>query len=501
LRKALVAGVALAFLASLISDADAATRRSNRDLVNKAGKAQKAQPKEPFPGMQNGPLQIVVSIGGQHATLYANGVRVEQTKVSTGTASNPTPLGVFSVIEKDRWHRSNLYNAAPMYFMHRLTWSGVAMHEGMLPGYAASHGCIRMPTGFVSRLWQVSKLGVRVVIARNDPVPYEFGHEKLFNPKQKPVVVSELPPIEGLRRTIAANETTTGEGPRPVVLAQASTVTDDAAKIPQVSDQAPDAPKDGPKTVVETVPAANAAAPVEPAAPAPIQSAESIEAAPPPPAPAEVEITATTPAPAPAAAAPVAATPAPAPTADAVQVQDSEPDKRDPTGAEPRKPLPPRNRAAEPTKKAGQVAVFVSKKEKKIFVRVGFVPVFDMPIEIANPDQPLGTHVFTAMEVLDGGTRMRWNAITMPPEQPVVRRDEVKGGNNKRNGRKAEPAPTAASTKAPSTATEALDRVNIPQAAIDRISELLIPGSSLVISDHGLGNETGRYTEFVVLTR
>jgi hypothetical protein len=501
LRKALVAGVALAFLASLISDADAATRRSNRDLVNKAGKAQKAPPKEPFPGMQNGPLQIVVSIGGQHATLYANGVRVEQTKVSTGTASNPTPLGVFSVIEKDRWHRSNLYNAAPMYFMHRLTWSGVAMHEGMLPGYAASHGCIRMPTGFVSRLWQVSKLGVRVVIARNDPVPYEFGHEKLFNPKQKPAVVSELPPIEGLRRTIAANEITTGEGPRPVVLAQATTVTDDAAKIPQVSDQAP-------KTVIETVPAT--AAPVETTPPAPVQSAESIEAPPPPPAPTEVEIIVTTPAPAAAPApaevettattpAPAAAPPAPAAAADAVQ--DSEPDKRDPTGAEPRKPLPPRNRAAEPTKKAGQVAVFVSKKEKKIFVRVGFVPVFDMPIEIANPDQPLGTHVFTAMEVLDGGTRMRWNAITMPPEQPVVRRDEVKGGNNKRNGRKAEPAPTAASTKAPSTATEALDRVNIPQAAIDRISELLIPGSSLVISDHGLGNETGRYTEFVVLTR
>src|SRR5262245_62482699 len=156
--------------------------------------------------MQSGPLQIVVSTGGQHATLYANGVRIEQTKVSTGTPSKPTPLGVFSVIEKDRWHRSNLYDSAPMFYMHRLTWSGVAMHEGVLPGYAASHGCIRMPTGFVSRLWQISKLGVRVVVARNDPVPYEFDHPKLFNPSLRPVA------------QLSAAEP---RAARPVVLAQA----------------------------------------------------------------------------------------------------------------------------------------------------------------------------------------------------------------------------------------------------------------------------------------
>jgi len=143
------------------------------------------------------------------------------------------------------------------------------------------------------------------------------------------------------------------------------------------------------------------------------------------------------------------------------------------------------------------VAVFVSKQEKKIFVRVGFVPLFDMPIEIASPDQPLGTHVFTAMEVAEGGGRMRWNAITMPPEQPSVR-NEGKGG--KRAGCNT-PPPAPAVVKAPSTASEALDRIKLPQEAIDRISELLIPGSSLVVSDHGLGRETGRYTEFIVLTR
>jgi hypothetical protein len=175
---------------------------------------------------------------------------------------------------------------------------------------------------------------------------------------------------------------------------------------------------------------------------------------------------------------------------------DAEPEKREPTEAEPRKPLPPRNRAGEPLKTSGQVAVFVSKREKKIFVRQGFVPVFDMPIEIANPEQPLGTHVFTAMEIQAGGARMRWNAISMPAEH-LARPVDVRGGKRTRT---IEPA-AAHDGKAPSTAAEALDRINLPPEAVERISELLTPGSSLVVSDHGLGRETGRYTEFIVLTQ
>jgi hypothetical protein len=313
-----------------------------------------------------------------------------------------------------------------MFYMHRLTWSGVAMHEGILPGFAASHGCIRMPTEFVSRLWQISKLGVRVVIARNDPVPYEFDHPKLFNPRGKPM--AQLSSAEPLA--------TAGSASRPEVFAQANLT-------------------DG----------------VEPAQP----SAQ----------PAVVETTGATPAQ--TADAP-AATPAVEPGA--------EPEKREPTEAEPRKPLPPRNRAADPLKTSGQVAVFVSKREKKIFVRQGFVPVFDMPIEIANPDQPLGTHVFTAMQIQDGGGRMRWNAISMPAEH-LARPVDVRGGKRRKT---VEPA-AAHDGKAPSTAAEALDRINLPPEAVERISELLTPGSSLVVSDHGLGRETGRYTEFIVLTQ
>jgi L,D-transpeptidase catalytic domain len=445
-RRVLACGVALAFIAGFVGSADAASRYGRTQTISKKREPAKA----PFGELPKGPLQMVVSIGGQHVTLYANGQRIEQAKVSTGTPGHPTPMGVFSVIEKDRWHRSNLYYSAPMFYMHRLTWSGVAMHEGVLPGYAASHGCIRMPTNFVSRLWQISKLGVRVVIARNDPVPYEFDHPKLFNPSLKPVAqLSSVEPRAGLRTTLATAE-------RPMVLAQA-TATEEPAHMT-------DAQPDQPAAQSET-PAAGQ--------------------------PADVDTTAATP-PAQATDAPAVA---PAATPAVETAPGAEPEKRDPTEAEPRKPLPPRNRAGEPVKTFGQVAVFVSKREKKIFVRQGFVPLFDMPIEIANPDQPLGTHVFTAMEIKDGGGRMRWNAISMPAEN-LSRPVDVRGGKRPRNVQ-----PVAAHDgRPPSTAAEALNRINLPPEAVERISELLTPGSSLIVSDHGLGRETGRYTEFIVLT-
>ena len=183
--------------------------------------------RQPFgENMPKGPLQLMISINEQRAVLYSNGVRVAETKVSTGTASHPTPTGVFSIIQKNRCHRSNLYGNAPMFYMHRLTWSGIALHEGHLPGYAASHGCIRMPTDFVSRLWNISNMGMRVVVARPQLAPQEFTHAKLFNPAPKPIDTqrtSEAPVApEGLRSSLA----TTGQG--PVRLAQAETIATDS---------------------------------------------------------------------------------------------------------------------------------------------------------------------------------------------------------------------------------------------------------------------------------
>jgi hypothetical protein len=111
-----------------------------------------------------GPLLLVVSVPEQRAYLYRNGVRIAVTTVSTGKPGNETPPGVFTVLQKHKEHFSNLYDDAPMPFMQRLTWSGVALHAGRVPGYPASHGCVRLPLEFARHLFAVSELGMTVVV-------------------------------------------------------------------------------------------------------------------------------------------------------------------------------------------------------------------------------------------------------------------------------------------------------------------------------------------------
>ncbi|HEX3407370.1 MAG TPA: L,D-transpeptidase family protein, partial [Caulobacteraceae bacterium] len=93
----------------------------------------------------SGPVEIVVSLSAQRAYVYRNGVRIGMSEASTGKEGHETPTGVFTILEKEKVHRSSRYNDAPMPYMQRLTWYGVALHGGPLPGYAASHGCIRLP--------------------------------------------------------------------------------------------------------------------------------------------------------------------------------------------------------------------------------------------------------------------------------------------------------------------------------------------------------------------
>ena len=145
-----------------------------------------AQPEKLPPG----PLHIVISIKQQRMTLYANGQPFAQSPVSTGVPGHPTPQGVFSVIQKNLHHRSNIYSDAPMPYMQRITWSGVAMHEGKLPGYPASHGCIRLPREFAQRLWGITRIGARVIIAQDEVVPSAITHARLAALKPQDVAPS-----------------------------------------------------------------------------------------------------------------------------------------------------------------------------------------------------------------------------------------------------------------------------------------------------------------------
>ena len=390
LRAVLLSGAALVFLVAWAAPADA-----YRAKMGSAAKKSNPE-KEGFgEAAKNGVLQIVVSIGSQRVTLFSDGVPVAQGTVSTGTPGHLTPMGVFSVIQKDRYHHSNLYGNAPMYYMQRITWSGVAMHQGVVTGRPASHGCIRLTHGFAAALWPTTKLGVRVIVARNDLSPVPFDHPLLFTPRPKP---SE-PAIEMAK--------------------------------PNPGDRVQVAESTGTSKDVGTLDVSQGTGGAKPAG----------------------------------------------------------------TEVDPPKPSVSPRVAPQPPKLNGQVAVFVSRKEGKVFVRQNFVPLFDMPVQIDEPDRPLGTHVYTAMGAKPEGNGMRWNVITIPTSTETVEKRRSSRG-------KREPAqPVVVETRPPSTAAQALDRIHLPQEAVDRIAELLVPGSSLLVSDKAASGETGRGTEFIVLTR
>ncbi len=111
-----------------------------------------------------GPMLVIVNLASQRAYAYRNGVRIGATTISSGKAGKKTPTGIFTILQKNKDHKSNLYNSAPMPYMQRLTWDGIAMHAGNLPGYPASHGCVRLPLEFSKKLFEVSNKGMTVVV-------------------------------------------------------------------------------------------------------------------------------------------------------------------------------------------------------------------------------------------------------------------------------------------------------------------------------------------------
>ena len=130
----------------------------------------------------SGPLTIVVSIPEQKAYVYRNGVRIAVSTVSTGKKGHETPTGVFTILQKRKDHRSNLYNNAPMPWMQRLTWDGIALHAGKLPGYPASHGCVRLPDDFARKLFEVTDFGITVIVANDTSAPSEVAHPGVLVP-------------------------------------------------------------------------------------------------------------------------------------------------------------------------------------------------------------------------------------------------------------------------------------------------------------------------------
>jgi len=495
----------------------------------------------PFGDIPKGPLQIFVSIDQQKLHFYSDGVHVADEPVATGVPGHLTPLGVFNVIERDRYHHSNIYDNAPMPFMQRITWSGVALHEGVGLGHQASHGCIRMPHDFAARLWMLPTMGMGVIIARPELRPEDFSDPHLFVHSDKPPASAAsrqssetAQAADPAMKTDASDPAAAPAGaPHAAEVASAADANIGVATAPtpakteQPSQAAPAAEATPPAAKATAVPApsdsAGATASAPPASAA--SDGKSTAAAAPPPSspppsspPSAAAATATTaqsgntPAASPAAAAmPANSATAQAPAAASAPMASAPaaPDAANPAAsaniAAPVEdiPLP----LSKPTRIAegssGPLAIFISRKTGKIYVRQNFTPLFDAPVTIEHPDQPLGTHVFTAMDYLPDHAAFHWTVVNLPADGPKAAehwkyvRDRY---GRIRRIRVEEPAP-AADIGPPETPQGALARIQIPQDVIDQISRLIVPGSSLTISDQGLGSETGDGTDFIVVSR
>ena len=379
--------------------------------------------KEPAIEIPKGPQQIFISVNQQKLYFYSNGVRVADTSIATGVAAHPTPYGVFSIIQKQVFHRSNIYSNAPMPFMQRITWSGVAMHEGRDIGHPASHGCIRMPHDFAVRLYHLTKINTRVIIARAELKPVEFADPHLFVHKERPPeiaapVANEIEPVVAKPTELVAHANTL----TPPV--QSDIVTPQAVAPAVKSDQKPES----------SAPDANGGAAATVAPPAP-------------PTPTDL--------------AKVAAA----------------------------KKIP--------------ISIFVSRKRQRLYIRQDFEPLFDVPVTITEPESPLGTHVFTALEFTGPEhTILRWNVVSLPGEPPKrVRYVEERQDRHGRVRRREIEEDRAGDTASPQTPSQVLARIEIPPEVSDAIAQMIVPGSALIVSDQGLGDETGEGTDFDVVTR
>jgi lipoprotein-anchoring transpeptidase ErfK/SrfK len=432
-----------------------APRQPQKPAVKQAEKVKEAPPPP-------GPHMLIVSVRSQNVSFYANGKLVSQSPVSTGTATNPTPHGVFSVIQRNRHHRSNIYSGAPMPYMQRLTWSGIALHEGKLPGYPASHGCIRLPEPYANYLWRTIKMNTRVIVSREDVAPVEITHALLFQPKPAATAGQTVPE---LRKTL---DTTT---PERVRTASAFVITTDGAGERVDGGDARPAMRDLTSSVEQS-------------------SAKD-----------ESRTDIATPAPADTPAKPELAGQEPARDDATASIYPQPANIPEPILASFAQSLEAKQKKAPPS---GAITVFISKKEKRLYVRQHFIPLFSAPVSFTDDKANFGTHVFSALAKDGSDKEVRWIAVTMPHELPPVEKVKTRIEFDRR-GRPIE-VPVKPHGKAPEPtpslgAAAVLDRIEIAPDVIERISEYVAPGASLIVSDHGLGYETGLYTDFIVVTQ
>jgi hypothetical protein len=392
------------------------------------------------------PIMAIVSIKTQQVTFYDADGWILRAPVSTGVKERETPAGVFAVVEKDKDHRSTMYDDAWMPNMQRITWNGVALHGGPLPGYAASHGCVRMPYGFAEKLFDKTWIGMRVIISPNDAEPVEFTHPTLFVPN---------------REAIAAAP------------ARAEALAREAVEAAKVADEAKKAAAKAPRETASLTSSLRKLEGLKARADAELATADKTLAA---ARTEEAKARAEQLKQKAAAKAADLGTQLDTAKADAKPKLDAAAAAKDAAKAAQTRKADTAKVAREASLALEPVSIYISRATQKLYVRRnthkpapdGGGEVFDfsieVPVTIRNPDRPIGTHVFTAMARNDAG--LRWTAVTI---------DNADG------------------------ARDALDRITFPLDVLDRIAPTALPRSSIIVSDEPLSLETNYRTEFVAV--
>lgn len=548
------------------------------------------------------PPTVLVSLRKQRLRVFDGTREITSSRISSGKAGFATPTGVFSILEKKVYHESNIYDGAPMPFMQRVTWSGIALHAGVVPGYPASHGCVRLPHAFSKSLFQLTSVGARVIITQDEANPVAFSHPALFKP-----LPENDPPVAATQGSnaaeprVAANDATAADraalttlvGAAAAAAAPAHAIAADAAAHAAGNDRprsraeakrrfseklaglesAMRSAEEKKKAASETAKAAVRAAqdaearlnevrrPFEQV----LRAAAAAETAREQASRAYRDFLNKTGVKEPPQRAAIssskkrnardrererelarereeqAARDALSPEERELELEerllDAVVDVKDTregakiaevaiaeaktafekADAERKAAIEAVQTAivdlrkiqtalidgkAEAVRRARPLSVFISLKTQRLYIRQGFEPIFETPIEVDDPGT-IGTHVLTAVDYDESGNDFRWQLVTAQPPRLAASAAALED-EPKKKGKRKEPEGRAVglnSAMALEAATAALDSIKIPADVAEQISELAKPGTSLIISEKPLSHETGKGTEFVVLTR
>jgi peptidoglycan hydrolase-like protein with peptidoglycan-binding domain len=382
------------------------------------------------------PLQIVVSRDTQSLAVYDGDTVVATSRISSGKAGHETPTGIFSILEKRRYHESNIYSAAPMPFMQRLTWSGIALHaSGSVPSYPASHGCVRMPNAFAKTLFKMTERGAHVVISDREIAPQPVSHPFLFQPAAPD---AQLLSDATLRPTVSQIATGNVEvamsDPAPAVTPPppAAAADDNRAPIRMLITR-----RSARELNLDVQAALNGLG-YDAGTPDGALGSRSVSAI------------------------------------QAFEVAEG---------------LPPEGKVTTPLVEAlFRKANLPLPSNGQLLVRRDFAPLFEAQVTISAPEIALGAHFYQFQDIDTATGKGQWFSMSLDNAIPK--------GMKTRLGITTDDDATAFDA-----ATRVLDRLQMSADLRDRIDALLTDGSSLTVSDMGLGLETGQGTDFVTLTR